>query len=77
MQFKLYILQIFLFAAQAVLGSDHKESAGYLLLKCLRSYLNVRMYADLDLHTERTIAAGQKELQEVFTPAIQVPVYLN
>ncbi|KAF8066566.1 hypothetical protein FPV67DRAFT_1196119 [Lyophyllum atratum] len=64
------ISKIFLFAAQSVLARDN-ESEAYLLLRCLRSYLNIRMYADFDLHTQSTISAGHRELEEVFTRLIQ------
>ncbi|KAF9462181.1 hypothetical protein BDZ94DRAFT_1368680 [Collybia nuda] len=53
------ISKIFLFAAHDLLLKDTNQ-AGYLLLQCLRSYLNIRMYADFDLHTEETIYAGQE-----------------
>ncbi|KAG6896264.1 hypothetical protein C0992_009421 [Termitomyces sp. T32_za158] len=61
------ISKIFLFAAQDILSADPK-SDGYLLLRCLRAYLNIRMYAGFHLHTVQTILAGKKELEEVFTP---------
>ncbi|KAG6824695.1 hypothetical protein H0H92_006110 [Tricholoma furcatifolium] len=68
------ISKIFLFAAHNVLSKD-LESNEHLLLRCLRSYLSVRMYAGLNLHTESTILAGQKELQDVFIPLMEQ--YIN
>ncbi|EKM75982.1 hypothetical protein AGABI1DRAFT_94447 [Agaricus bisporus var. burnettii JB137-S8] len=57
------ISSLFIFAATCVLGHDQK-SAGYQLLMCLRPYLNVRMYAEFELHTHITILNGRKELQK-------------
>ncbi|XP_006461651.1 hypothetical protein AGABI2DRAFT_70673 [Agaricus bisporus var. bisporus H97] len=57
------ISSIFIFAATCILGQD-RESAAYQLLKCLRPYLNVRMYAEFELHTHATISTGRKELQK-------------
>lgn len=67
---QLEFLQIFLFAAHDVLSKEHNP-AGYLLLRCLRSYLNIRMWADLDLHTEGSICAGRWELEK-FANLMQV-----
>jgi hypothetical protein len=39
---------------------------------CLRHYLNVRMYADFDLHTEVTLSTAEAELTEKFHPALLV-----
>ncbi|KAJ3563065.1 hypothetical protein NP233_g9182 [Leucocoprinus birnbaumii] len=39
------------------------ECEGYLLLRLIRHYLNIDMYAALNVHTDDTIAAGEKELQ--------------
>lgn len=64
------MLQIFLFAAHDVL-SEAQDPSGYLLLRCLRSYLNIRMWADLNLHTEGSIRAGRWELEK-FTNLMQV-----
>ncbi|TFK61559.1 hypothetical protein BDN72DRAFT_438464 [Pluteus cervinus] len=36
--------------------------AGNLLLLCLRSYINLAVYAAMTVHTERTIEAGRKEV---------------
>ena len=39
-----------------------EDEAGYALLKCIASYLHIDMYVSLDVHTERTIAAGEAEI---------------
>ncbi|EKM75949.1 hypothetical protein AGABI1DRAFT_45660 [Agaricus bisporus var. burnettii JB137-S8] len=57
------ISSLFIFAATCVLGHDRK-TAGYQLLKCLRPYLNVRMYAEFELHTHTTVLNGRKELKK-------------
>ncbi|EGN93201.1 hypothetical protein SERLA73DRAFT_126702 [Serpula lacrymans var. lacrymans S7.3] len=55
------IAKITIFVSHNVLQSqDHPE--GYLLLQCLRSYLNLAMYIGFDVHTDKTIDAGQREL---------------
>jgi hypothetical protein len=41
-------------------------------MRCLRHYLNVRMYADFDLHTEATLSAAETELGGKFHPALLV-----
>ena len=46
---------------QNVLSED-KCPLGYLMLRCLRSYLVIDMYAALEVHTEDTIAAGRAEI---------------
>ncbi|KAK0457561.1 uncharacterized protein EV420DRAFT_1621072 [Desarmillaria tabescens] len=51
-----------LFAAQAVL-TKAADPAGYLLLKCIRSHLELDVYAAMDVHTEDTIKAGQSIMQ--------------
>ncbi|KAK7059249.1 hypothetical protein R3P38DRAFT_3303349 [Favolaschia claudopus] len=40
------------------------DKAGFLLLQCLRSYLEVDLYVGLELHTAETIAAGRRHLQK-------------
>ena len=39
-----------------------EDKAGYALLKCIASYLYIDMYVSLNVHTERTIAAGEAEI---------------
>jgi hypothetical protein len=41
---------------------ETSDPAGYLLLKCVRSYSELNMYAAMEVHTEDTIAAGRREL---------------
>lgn len=65
-----------MFAAHNLLPKDTNPS-GYLLLQCLRSYLNIRMFADFDLHTEETISAGRKELKEKFSRLMEVYLFLS
>ncbi|KAF5346809.1 hypothetical protein D9757_013487 [Collybiopsis confluens] len=50
--------KIFLFAAHDVIRKD-KDKAGYALLKATRHYINMIMYAGLNVHTSDTIAAGR------------------
>jgi hypothetical protein len=39
---------------------------------CLQHYLNVRMYAEFDLHTEATLSTAEAELGQKFHPALLV-----
>lgn len=50
--------KVILFAAHNILVSRR----GRLLLQCLRSYLELDMYASLQVHTEETLKAGREEL---------------
>ncbi|PBK62835.1 hypothetical protein ARMSODRAFT_990404 [Armillaria solidipes] len=59
-----------LFAAQAVLTKT-ADPAGYLLLQCMRSHLELDVYAAMNVHTENTIKAGQSIMQ-VFRERMQV-----
>jgi hypothetical protein len=43
--------------------TEETSPEGYLVLKIIRSYLELDMYASLTLHTETTLAAGREELQ--------------
>ncbi|KAJ6553880.1 hypothetical protein B0H10DRAFT_1848583, partial [Mycena sp. CBHHK59/15] len=52
------IAKLMLFATHNVLV----DKPGVLLLKCLRSYLELDMYIALQVHTSDTIAAGRHEL---------------
>ncbi|PCH43343.1 hypothetical protein WOLCODRAFT_86231, partial [Wolfiporia cocos MD-104 SS10] len=52
---------IVIFGAYNIL-TPQKHPKGYLLLQCLRSYLNLDMYLGLEVHTSETITAGEKEL---------------
>jgi len=56
------IFQIVIYGAQNILTEDASPE-GFLLLKIMRSYLELDMYASLTIHTETTLAAGREELQ--------------
>lgn len=62
--------QVIIFAVQNVVTKDACKE-GYLLLKCLRGYLEVDMYFALEVHTETTIKAGRKAVI-VFGELLQV-----
>ena len=50
-----------------VLHNVFKEgTAGYLLLKALRCYIEVDIYASLEVHTEETIASGRDKLSHFY-----------
>ena len=38
----------------------------YCLLKALRCYIEVDLYASLEVHTDRTIAAGREKLTHFY-----------
>ncbi|EKM77927.1 hypothetical protein AGABI1DRAFT_42300 [Agaricus bisporus var. burnettii JB137-S8] len=65
------ISKIFLYAVQSELTRDC-NSEGYYLLRCLRYYLNIRMYTDFNLHTEGTLSIAEAELNQKFHPALLV-----
>ena len=50
-----------LFTTHNVL-TEKNSSLGYLMLQCLRSYLNLDMWVLMEVHTENTIRKGCKEL---------------
>jgi len=41
---------------------EEENPLAYILLRCLRSYTVLDMYAALEVHTSETIAAGQAEV---------------
>lgn len=50
-----------------ILHNVFKErSPGYLLLKALRSFIEVDVYASLQMHTEATIASGRQKLTHFY-----------
>lgn len=53
-----------------------EDPTGYLLLRCIRSYIEIDMYAALEVHTEDTIAAGEKELRK-FAELIKVSLHIS
>ena len=60
--FKLiYSTKIIVFALHNIFTRE-KTARGYLLLKLMRSYLELDMYASLTVHTESTIRDGREEL---------------
>jgi hypothetical protein len=60
------LYQMIIFAAQNVLKRA-SSGLGYLLLRCIRHYVDFDMYAALDVHTEDTISAGRQALSEFST----------
>ncbi|KAF9491747.1 hypothetical protein BDN71DRAFT_1484072 [Pleurotus eryngii] len=56
------ISKCILFAAHNIL-TRQADHAGYILLKCMRCYINLRMYAGLHVHTSETISAGREEVK--------------
>lgn len=63
--------KIFLYAAQPAF-TRNRNTTGYLLMCCLRKYLNVRMYAEFNLHTESTLSETQDELENKFYSCLLV-----
>jgi hypothetical protein len=57
------------FASHNILDKGHL--ANFALLKCIRYYLVMDMYAALDVHTSETIRAGCQSVLE-FSDALQV-----
>ncbi|KAG2115634.1 hypothetical protein DEU56DRAFT_919346 [Suillus clintonianus] len=64
--FKGYTLlnQLITFAAHNVLLNAGETKITYLLLRCIHAYLEVDLYAALEVHTTTTIAAGREALQD-------------
>ncbi|KAF9494958.1 hypothetical protein BDN71DRAFT_1496133 [Pleurotus eryngii] len=58
------ISKILLFVAHNILTKD-ADPLGYLLLKCLRAYIDLRLYAGMEVHTSETIAAGEQLVIEL------------
>ncbi|KAJ7788226.1 hypothetical protein B0H14DRAFT_2628482 [Mycena olivaceomarginata] len=57
------IAKMMVFAAHNILTAE-TDKIGLLLLVCIRSYLEINMYAGLELHTADTIADGWRQLQK-------------
>lgn len=53
------------FVLYNIIPRDDKE--GYLLLKCIHSFVELHAYTSLEAHTTCTIAAGREELQHFGT----------
>ncbi|KAF4599037.1 hypothetical protein EYR40_006126 [Pleurotus pulmonarius] len=56
------ISKLILFTSYNIL-TKNVDKTGYLLLRCLRAYINMRMYAGMQVHTDATIAAGRLAVQ--------------
>ncbi|KAF7424448.1 hypothetical protein PC9H_009755 [Pleurotus ostreatus] len=69
------ISKLILFASYNIL-TKNVDATGYLLLRCLRAYINMRMYAGMQVHTDDTITAG-REAVEVFSVLIKASFYAN
>uniref|UniRef100_A0A8H7Y623 Uncharacterized protein n=1 Tax=Psilocybe cubensis TaxID=181762 RepID=A0A8H7Y623_PSICU len=65
-----HLSKVIIFAAQHVLTAE-ASPRGYLLLRLIRSYLNLRMFASLTLQTETSISNGRKYL-ETFSKTLQL-----
>ncbi|KAF8834824.1 hypothetical protein BDN67DRAFT_992580 [Paxillus ammoniavirescens] len=50
-----------LYTTQNIITQE-ADAIGYALLKCIASYIQYHMYISLDVHTESTLEAGEKEL---------------
>ncbi|KAJ7735230.1 hypothetical protein B0H14DRAFT_3613738 [Mycena olivaceomarginata] len=57
------IAKMMIFAAHNILTTE-TDKIGVLLLACIRSYLELDMYAGLELHTADTIADERRQLQK-------------
>ncbi|KAJ7824630.1 hypothetical protein B0H14DRAFT_3728340 [Mycena olivaceomarginata] len=57
------IAKMMIFAAHNILTTE-TDKIGVLLLACIRSYLELDVYAGLELHTADTIADGRRQLQK-------------
>lgn len=55
--------QISIFVLHSVFEDD---PTAYLLLRALRSYIEVDIYASFEVHTEKTIASGRERLGQFF-----------
>ncbi|TFK66709.1 hypothetical protein BDN72DRAFT_131967 [Pluteus cervinus] len=70
------LLKQLLFAAHNILTEEHTP-AGYLLLKTLRSYINLDSYAAMRVHTEKTIAAGREEVKRFSARYLEYAEYFG
>ena len=53
---------MFLYAAHN-LFNDQQHAAGYQLLKCIRAFRDLDMFASFEVHTEDTLVAGHTALK--------------
>ncbi|TFK59648.1 hypothetical protein BDN72DRAFT_890374 [Pluteus cervinus] len=70
------LLKQLLFAAHNIL-TEELSPAGYLLLKTLRSYINLDSYAAMRVHTEKTIAAGREEVKRFSARYLEYAEYFG
>ncbi|KAG1788983.1 uncharacterized protein HD556DRAFT_1433910 [Suillus plorans] len=57
------ISKMAIFAAQRILRRSQSK-LGYLLLRCIRHYIDLDIYAGFEVHTEGTISAGRQALRD-------------
>ncbi|KAG1735740.1 uncharacterized protein EDB91DRAFT_1083640 [Suillus paluster] len=64
--FKSYVLsnQLITFMAHDVLPNADESKVAYLLLRCIRAYLDMNLYAALEVQTTTTIAGGREALEK-------------
>jgi len=55
---------MFIFTSHNVL-TQQASPLGYLLLRCLRAYLDLTMWESLEVHTEDTIASGRQAVSQL------------
>jgi len=53
---------MFLYAAHD-LFNEQQHPTGYQLLKCIRAFRDLDMFASFEIHTEDTLLAGQTALK--------------
>ncbi|KAG2160107.1 uncharacterized protein EDB93DRAFT_1237319 [Suillus bovinus] len=63
------ISKLIVFAAHDIIDRG-THTLPYLLLRCIREYVNIDMYAALEVHTSETIAAGRLAITE-FTQLLE------
>ncbi|KIJ60717.1 hypothetical protein HYDPIDRAFT_177273 [Hydnomerulius pinastri MD-312] len=56
---------------QNILGDPEANPGGYLLMRCLRSFLILELYTSMEVHTSDTLAEGEAELLR-FSKLMQV-----
>ncbi|KAG1857471.1 hypothetical protein F4604DRAFT_1589912 [Suillus subluteus] len=57
------ISKMAIFAAQRILRRSQSK-LGYLLLRCIRHYIDLDIYAGFEVHTEDSIVAGRQALRD-------------
>jgi hypothetical protein len=56
--------------------TEEESPLGYLMLRCLRSYLNLDMWVAMEVHMDDTIREGHQELLR-FSALIKVRLNLS